>query len=110
MTREISASMGGVIMPARVWILLFGLAGAVLSVAIAIAATVGSITAVVVLAGAVCVLSMVGSVVGYHSMKSSDRETATMKTEIEAARRRGKWLQSHRLPHSSGSPGDFSDA
>jgi hypothetical protein len=110
MMREISDSMGGAIMPARVWILLFGLAGSVLSFAIAIAGIAGSITAVVVLAGAVFVLSLVESVVGYQYMKVSDRETAAMKTEIEAGRRRGKWLQSNRMPYSSGSPDDLNDS
>jgi membrane protein implicated in regulation of membrane protease activity len=88
-------------MPTRVWLFIFALAIAVISLATAMAGVLGSTAWVVALAGIIFVLSVVAAIVGYRYMRNSDRETALTKAENDASKRTERWLVSRTVPPAS---------
>jgi hypothetical protein len=89
-------------MPARIWILIFAPAGAVMSLAIAVEGVTGSTVWVVILAGMGFVLSLLGAVVGYTYSRTSDWDAAAATALLEANRRAAKWQMWTWMSYSPG--------
>jgi hypothetical protein len=91
-------------MPARVWILIFALAGGSISLAIAVAGVVGSTLWVLIFAGVGFVVTLLAAAVAYHYTRMSEWDSATLADELEANSRTAKWPMRNRGPYASNGP------
>jgi hypothetical protein len=96
--------MGGALMPARSWIVIFALAGGSISLAIAVAGALGSTAWVLIFAGAGFVMTLVAATFAYHYLQMSEWDSATLADDLEAHSKTGPPLTVSDVPDPQPGP------